>query len=285
MLLKGIRVSSLLITLLICFLSGNFEGLRWLWVLPLTFVGIEALLIALAFGFLCLACRAVDITVPQEHDSPFYRRLMNLYAEGAFDLLQTRLHTEGLEKIPTSGRFLVVSNHLDIMDPVLLARFFPNSQLAFISKKENADMFLVGKVMHKTMCQMIDRENDRAALRTIINCIRLIKEDECSVAVFPEGYTSMDVKLHHFRCGVFKIAIKANVPIVVCTLQNTQNILRSAARLKPVDAHLHVLGVIQPEEFAGKTAIQIGERVYDWMLSDLGPEYAPEEEASQAVNT
>ena len=151
MLLKGIRVSSLLITLLICLLTGNFEGLRWLWVLPLTFVGIEALLIALAFGFLCLACRAVDITVPQEHDSPFYRRLMNLYAEGAFDLLQTRLHTEGLEKIPTSGRFLVVCNHLDIMDPVLLARFFPNSQLAFISKKENSDMFLVGKVMHKTM--------------------------------------------------------------------------------------------------------------------------------------
>jgi hypothetical protein len=29
--------------------------------------------------------------------------------------------------------------------------------VAFISKKENKDMFLVGKVMHKLLCQLIDR--------------------------------------------------------------------------------------------------------------------------------
>lgn len=277
MVLKGARIGSLILSLLICYFTGNFEGYQWLWVLPVTYAGMELLIIALAFGYLLILCHLVDLSVPQEHDSPFYRSVLNNCAETAFDLLQTRLHTEGLEKIPQEGRFLLVCNHLDIMDPVLLIRFFAKQQLAFISKKENVDMFIIGKLMHKTMCQMIDRENDRAALRTILKCIQLLKEDECSIAVFPEGYTSMDEKLHHFRSGVFKIAIKAKVPIVVCTVQNTQHILRSAGHLKPVDAHLHVLGVISPEEFAGRTAVDIGTQVYDWMLADLGPDYIPDD--------
>ena len=277
MVLNGARIGSLILSLLTCYLTGNFQDYQWLWVLPLSYIGFELLLLALAFGYLLILCRLVDISVPQEHDSPFYRKVLNLCAEGAFDLLQTRLHTEGLEKIPQSGRFLLVCNHLDIMDPVLLIRFFGKQQLAFISKKENADMFIIGKLMHKTMCQMIDRENDRAALMTILKCISLLKEDECSIAVFPEGYTSMDEKLHHFRSGVFKIAIKAKVPIVVATVQNTQNILRSAAHLKPVHTQLHVLDVISPEQFQGRTAVDIGNQVYDMMLADLGPDYIPED--------
>ena len=277
MVLKGARIGSLILSLIICLATGNFQNFQWLWVLPLSYFGIELLIIALAFVYLLICCKVVDLSVPQEHDSPFYRNLMNVSAETAFDLLRTRIHTEGLEKIPASGRMLVVSNHLDIMDPVLLTKYFPTKQLAFISKKENVDMFIIGKIMHKTMCQMLDRENDRAALRTILNCIRLLKEDECSIAVFPEGYTSMDVKLHHFRCGVFKIAIKAKVPIVVCTVQNTQNILRSAAHLKPVDVEMHVLDVITPEQFAGKTAVDIGSHIYDMMLKDLGPAYIPDD--------
>ena len=133
-------------------------------------------------------------------------------------------------------------------------------------------MFLVGKLMHKIMCQLVNRENDREALKTILRCIELIKEDMVSVAVFPEGYTSMDGLLHPFRSGGFKIAQKAKVPIVVCTLQNTQKVFHNAKRLRPTDVHLHLLGVLQPEEFLGVTAVEIGNRVHAMMAEDLGPD-------------
>ena len=93
-----------------------------------------------------------------------------------------------------------------------------------------------------------------------------------SVAVFPEGYTSMDEKLHPFRSGVFKIAQKAQVPIVVCTLQNTQYVFRNALRLKRTDVHLHLLDVIPAEELKGVTTVDIGNRVHAMMAEDLGPE-------------
>ena len=111
---------------------------------------------------------------------------------------------EGAQQLPKDGRFLLICNHLNILDPVLLLGCFPEAQLAFISKRENADMFLIGKIMHRLMCQLINRENDREALKTILKCIQMIREDQVSVAVFPEGYTSRDGKLHHFHCHVHR---------------------------------------------------------------------------------
>ena len=134
-------------------------------------------------------------------------------------------------------------------------------------------MFIVGKIMHKILCQPLDRENDRAALKTILKCISLIKEDKVSVGVFPEGYTSKDGKLHHFRSGAFKIAQKANVPIVVCTLQNTRMIFKNLAKLKKTDVELHLVEVIPPQELKGKTTVEISDRIYEMMISDLGEEF------------
>ena len=271
MLLGGIALLSALIGAGVCAATGAFATLAWLWVLPVSFLAAVIVLAGLTF-IVVLACRRVDLSVPQEHDSKFYRCMTELLLGAARVILQMRVHTRGLEKVPQSGRFMLVSNHINDMDPVTLLMYFSKYQLAFISKRENASMFIVGKLMHKLMCQMINRENDREALKTILTCIRLIKEDEVSIGVFPEGYTSMDGLLHHFRHGVFKIALKANVPIVVCTLQNTNKVFRNAMRLRRTDVHLHVLDVITPEQYAGKTAVQVGEEVYAMMAEDLGPD-------------
>ena len=241
------------------------------------FVGSYVGLCILAFLFLWIATSAVRQDVPQEEDSKFYRWITKTYIPAVFTLLGMKIDLQGEDLVPKDGRFLMVCNHLNILDPVLLLGCFPKAQLAFISKKENADMFIIGNLMHKLMCQMINRENDREALKTILKCIQMLKEDKVSVCVFPEGYTSRDGKLHHFRPGVFKIATKAQVPIVVCTLQNTQKVFGNAKHLKKTPVPLHVVGVIQPDTFAGRTAVDIAQQAYDRMISDLGEAFRPEE--------
>ncbi len=270
MLLGGIAVLSCVICILVCLGAGAFSGLTWLWMAPLCFVGAFLLGLALSFLFLWLACALVDPRKEQQEDDPFYRFVASIYIEALIMLLGVRVRTEGLEKLPASGRFLLVCNHLFLADPGILLHVFRKSQLAFISKKENKDMFVVGKIMHRLLCQLIDRENDRAALKTILKCIQIIREDKASIAVFPEGYISKNHKLHHFRSGVFKIAQKAKVPVVVCTLTNTHRILENAARLKPTRVDVHVVAVLEPEDFAGETAVELGSRVYGLMAADLG---------------
>lgn len=249
--------------------------LSWL-MLPVLAAGIYLGLVLLAFLALVILCALVDMNKPQEHDSPFYRKAMTIYIEGLVTIVQAKIHTQGLEKLPKDGRFLLVCNHQALADPGILLHTFPNSDLAFVAKKEARNMFVVGKMMHKTMCQLIDRENDREALKTILKCIQLIKDDQHSIGIFPEGGIVEVGKLAHFRSGVFKIAQKANVPIVVCTLHNTADILRNAARLKPTDVQLHLLDVIPAEDLKGRTTVDIAEQIYDMMLSDLGESFRPD---------
>ncbi|MBR4016639.1 MAG: 1-acyl-sn-glycerol-3-phosphate acyltransferase [Oscillospiraceae bacterium] len=262
----------LLIALGVCAGVDGFCGLGWLWILPVCILGSAVALIVVYFLTLWISSLLVNIEKPQKKDNPFYRWLVQTTASLGIWILRIRVRTRGLEQLPKSGRFMLVCNHLSLLDPLILLNYCKKSQLAFIAKRESASMFLVGKLMHRMMCQLINRENDREALKTIINCIRMIQEDKVSVAVFPEGYITGDDLLHPFRSGVFKIAQKANVPIVVCTLQNTQEVKRNMPHLRHTDVAFHLLGVIQPEDFAGMTTVDIGNKVHAMMAEDLGPD-------------
>ena len=252
-------------------------GLTWLWLLPLTWLGFVVLGIVLAFLFLLLLASVVDLKKEQKKDSKLYRKTIELYLKSALRPLGWHITTKGMEKLPKNGRFLLVCNHVSLADPVVLLRVFTGKQLAFISKKENQSMFLVGKVMHKMLCQPIDRENDKAALKTIIRCIQILREDKASVAVFPEGYIHEDKKLHHFRSGVFKIAKKTEVPIVVCTMKNTKDAISNLLHHRHTNIEVSVLATIQPEEYKDLTTVDLSERIYQMMAEDLGPENVSQE--------
>lgn len=270
MLLTCLTILSAVASALICVLGGvSF------WWLPLLLIGCFLGGLAVAFGFLWLMCALVDFDKPQEHDSKFYRFLAKIYIEALVPLVRVHIHKRGLEKLPKEGPYMMVCNHQSIADPVILLEAFPKAELTFISKKENHDMFLIGKIMHKLMCQLIDRENDRQALKVILRCIQLVRDEKMNLAVFPEGWCTLDGRLQHFRPGVFKIAQKTKVPIVVCTVNNTQQIFDNLPKLRRTDVDLHLLEVIRPEEYEGLTTVQLADKVFQMMLDDLGPEYAP----------
>lgn len=265
MLLGVIGGLSLVISVFLCVKSSFWWLLGFF---AVSFLG----LIVLAVLILCVAAALVDTRKPQLHDSRGYRALMHLYIDAIMPIARLHVHTAGLEKLPENGHFLLVCNHQNDVDPAVILAYCKKCQLAFISKRENMRLPIVGKFMHKIMCQMVNRENDREALKTIVNCIRLIKEDEVSIAVFPEGYTSKDGKLHPFRAGTLKIAQKANVPIVVCTLNGTRDFFRNLKHLRRTDAAFHVLGVLDAEHVKGANTVELGKEIYEMMIADLGEE-------------
>lgn len=262
----------------LCFGTGAFASMHWLWLLPVSGAVAFVLLLALAFGFLVLVCHFVDPDQQRQKDSKFFRTMVNWYIEAALLLLPLEVKTQGLEKTPKSGRFLLVCNHLHDTDPVFLLRYFKKSQLAFIAKREVRDMFVVGKILPMLLCSLVNRENDREALKTIIRCIKLIKGDKVSVAVFPEGYIRPDRKLHPFRPGVFKIAQKANVPVVVCTLRDTHLAFKKILSGKKAVVELHLLDVVPAETVNSMTTVALAQKIHDMMAQDLGPDYLPETE-------
>lgn len=276
MLLRGFGMISMAVGAILCLLTDGFNSYHWMWQLPLFSLGMLVLLLGGAFLYLLILCNRVDLDKEQEYDDSHYRKVLELYVESALPVLRVNVRTKGLNKVPTDRRFVLVCNHCNNIDPVILLDKFAGHQVAFISKKENRDMFLVGKMMHKLQCQLIDRENDREALKTILKCVQILKDDKASIGVFPEGYILPHRKLHAFRPGVFKIAQKAKVPIVVCTLKDTANAIVNLLHYRPSEIELSVLQVIEPEEFAGKKTVQIADEIYRMMAQDLGPDRVAE---------
>lgn len=251
----------------LCALLHGFQSLAFLWQLPLFFAGLWVVLTLLALGYLILRAAMISMDEPIS-ENPKTRRLMIRYIHFMLRLFQVHVHATGLEQVPRNTRFLLVCNHLSLIDPLILHHCLPHSQLAFISKQENERFFVVNKLMHRTSCQPINRENDREALKTILRCIEILRQDQASIAVFPEGYTSKDGALQPFRNGVFKIAQRAKAPIVVCTLRGSAPILRRAATLRPTRVQLDVLCVHQPEALPSTTK-EIGELVHAEMQEKL----------------
>ena len=273
-------VLSAAVAALLCAVTGGFSTLNWLWLLPAGFLGSFLLLVALGFGVFLLICARIDPEKPRDQDIPWFRWLVMEIVQLILTVLPIRVETTGTEKLPKDGRFVLVCNHLDNIDPAFIYYCFPKAQLAFIGKRETSEMFLVNKVMPKLLCPTINRENDREALKTILRSISLLKADTVSIAVFPEGRINPYRKLAHFRPGVFKIAQKANVPIVVCTLQGTNYAIPRLLKGKGSTVQLHLLDVIPAQVLEGRTTVDIAEQIYTMMAADLGPEnvLTPEEE-------
>ena len=280
MVLGAFLLISLLAAAGICLGVGAFGTLAWLWMLPVTFLGVFVTALVLFFLLMLVMASAVKMDVPQEKDNAFYRAVVMAMINLVVPLLRVRIVEKGMEQAPKDGRFLLVCNHLHEIDPVVLLRAFPKSCLAFISKREVDNMFLVGKFLHKMLGQPINRENDREALKTILNCIKILDEDKASVAVFPEGGIRGGHVLHPLRNGVFKIAQRAKVPVVVCTLRGTHTVLKNALKLRPSQVEMRLVGVIGVDAIKGKTAVQIGDMVYKMMADDLGPELVLQQEES-----
>ena len=278
MLLGIVSALSFALAVALCVAVGAFETFAFLWLVPVGFLGSFLGLVVLAFLLFWFFCAIVDQKKPQEKDSKFYRTMLHLAVDAILFLARVKIKTQGLEKTPKGRRFMLVCNHIDNLDPAFLLTCFRDSQLAFISKREVQSYFLVGKLMHKILCQPINRENDREALKTILKCIQILKEDKASIAVFPEGYIHKDKKLHHFRSGVFKIATKTKVPIVVCTIRDTRFVLGKLKKLQPSSVDVRLLQVIEPEEYENMTTVDLAEQIYEIMARDLGPELVSQED-------
>ena len=145
----------------------------------------------------------------------------------------------------------------------------PWADLAFIAKKEAFKIPIVSQVMHQVLCLPIDRDNDREALKTILKAIELLKQNKASIAVFPEGGTNRTGEmLLPFRNGAFKIAQKAQVPIVVCALTNSGAIKKNMFRRR-TDVYLDVIDVLQPDDFCAEKTPEIGEQTRKIMASGI----------------
>jgi 1-acyl-sn-glycerol-3-phosphate acyltransferase len=239
------------------------------WQCPLYFCGILFALVAIHFGWVVLSVLLVDTNKSPDKASKYYRAIINATLPMFFKISGVKIHCEGLDKVPDDKRFLFVCNHIDNFDPIVILSVLPRAELGFIGKKEIYEkMPIVAKAMHKLHGLPIDRENNREAAKTIVKAVNVIKEDKASVGIFPEGYASLDGKLLPMRNGAFKIAYKAEVPIVVAVIDGTKPVRYNIFRRR-TDVYFKVLEVISAEKLKEINSTELGDKVTEIMLAGI----------------
>lgn len=132
-----------------------------------------------------------------------------------------RLEIQGLENVAQGQQYVVASNHLSNLDPMVMLASLP-IPLRFLAMRELFDVPVLGQALRRIGMIEIDRASPDGT--TIARGVQQALRDEASIFVFPEGQTSHDGSLSRFRIGAFTIAIEHGIPILPVAVIGTRGI-------------------------------------------------------------
>ncbi len=201
--------------------------------------------------------------------SGFYRALLMIGGWACMTIGRIKIKVNGENKLP-DGEFLLVQNHRSNFDPIVTTYALHKRKIAFISKVENFSIPLFGRIIRKMCFMPIDRENPREAMKTILRGADLMKRGAASVAVYPEGTRNKSAEgLLPFHNGVFKMAQRASVPVVVTTVTGTENIHKNFFRRRSI-INIDIAEVIPADRVKAEGSGEIGDYARSVIARNLG---------------
>ncbi len=177
--------------------------------IPLAFAA-TAVLIWISYLLSLFNRRAID---------PMFR----FWARAMLAITGARPAVRGRLKDPKRS-YIVVSNHLSLIDSPLIVAFVPVS-LRFLAKRELFSIPVMGGYMARTGHIPIDRSNPRAALTSMADAAKLLSTGERSILIYPEGTRSADGQLQEFKDGAALLAIRSGLPVLPVAVVGTGNVL------------------------------------------------------------
>ena len=248
-----------------------------IWIPIVLWIGYSIAVFALYALFFVVLSWFVDKSKPQAKPNRFYLAVfvetMALY----FRLARIEIRVRGKEKVPAYGNFLLVSNHLSDHDFMSMLITLRNKNIAFVSKPENFDKPVIGRILHKSGFLPINRQEAREALTTIREVANRMKTLPISYGVFPEGTRNREsnTELLPFHEGVFLMAKKADVPIVVVRVTGTDQVKKRSPWRKS-RVFVDIVAVIDAETVKATRSHELSEMARAHMEAAEGLPEIPE---------
>jgi len=133
-----------------------------------------------------------------------------------------RVEVSGYENIPKNGKFILCSNHLSYVDPLIIVGYF-SRHVYFMAKKEVFNSRVLGEIISFLNAFSVNRDSlDRKAIK---NSIEILNSDEV-LCMFPEGTRSTEGVIRDGHKGVGLISILSSSPILPMALSGTNKIIQ-----------------------------------------------------------
>jgi len=168
-------------------------------------------------GSLSIASSLVDSSGRMQHGCARIWSRMILWTSGV------HLTVRGLENIKPGVSAIFCVNHQSHMDIPIVLVSLP-VQFRFLAKKQLFRIPFLGWHLQRSGHISIDRENPRAAVKSIRAAAAQIQSGT-PVVIFPEGGTSTDTSIHPFKGGGFMLATQSQVDVIPVTVRGSRQIL------------------------------------------------------------
>lgn len=127
------------------------------------------------------------------------------------------LEVRGREHLPRSGPYILASNHVSFLDPVVVG-VACSRRVTFLARSTLFEQPLLGWFMRGCgVIPLLRGETDFTALRAAARRLRA----GAVIGLFPEGTRQLSGTLGAARRGVGVLAVAADVPIVPMLVQGT----------------------------------------------------------------
>jgi 1-acyl-sn-glycerol-3-phosphate acyltransferase len=181
------------------------------------------------------------------------------------------LRLEGRERIRSDETYVMVANHLSLLDILVLFRLFTHYK--WVSKIENFRVPFIGWNMRLNRYIELKR-GDRASVVQMMQACETTLAEGSSILMFPEGTRSPTGKLRTFKPGAFELALRAQRPILPIVIRGTADALpkRGFVLRGRHPIHVRVLEPIPWEKFCDRTTETLTAEVHALIAAELGPD-------------
>jgi 1-acyl-sn-glycerol-3-phosphate acyltransferase len=168
----------------------------------------------------------------------------------------------GQHNVPRTGPAIIAANHLSAADEVFTP-ITAGRQVVYFAKSEYFTApGLRGKLTAWVFTEFglvpVDRANPRAAAGTIDVGVSLLSQGKV-LGIYPEGTRSPDGRLHKFRTGIARLALRSGAPVVPVGIVGSDRVLAEGEQRwhrAPVEVHYG-----PPLDFSGRTEDERSSRV------------------------
>jgi 1-acyl-sn-glycerol-3-phosphate acyltransferase len=195
------------------------------------------ILATILMGALSFGASLFDKTGRRQH------RIARAWARMLLAISGVRVEVSGVEKLDPNASYVLVANHLSLMDiPAVLATI--PLEIRFFAKRGLFTIPFLGTHLRRAGHLQVVRGDPRASLRVLQEAAQRLRRERITPLLFPEGGRAPG-DMRDFKEGAAHLAIKAGVPVVPVALVGTREILPMSSV------------IVRP----GKIAVRVGDAI------------------------
>ena len=185
------------------------------------------------------------------------RKLRIEYSNTLLNKLNISIEVINKQNIPKDGKYLLISNHRSIIDPLIIEIALQESNIYgfWVSKKELYNSLFFGTFTRNANSILLDREASN--MSSFFKDTKEVVNNGDSIFIFPEGTRNKEnTPLSTFKDGARLIALKNRLPILPVFIKtNANEILKDAINNRTKNLKIQI-DIGQTIDYKDKTPLE-----------------------------